>query len=286
MGNAIISRGTDISNKADINHKHSSTDITSGTLPINRGGTGATTAASVLTNLGLTATATELNYVGGVTSNIQTQINTMKSNFQDGCEKIAEAITAEGISTATTASPQTMATNIGKIRSGGNATAGNILSGKTAYSGKSYITGTMINQGAKTLTPAGNYTVTFGEGYYSSVTADGTAAYEAGRNLKKLIRKELNFTYEQGYVTDIEGYKTFTVDNFAICECKLTLQTWAQGTPTAKTTTLAGATLSYNSSTGNIVCTYQAPVHYINGSTQKMAAKASLNIKMVLYYVG
>ena len=40
------------------------------------GGTGSSTAAGALTNLGLTATATELNYVDGVTSAIQTQIDT------------------------------------------------------------------------------------------------------------------------------------------------------------------------------------------------------------------
>lgn len=77
-------------------HKHSAADMTSGTLssdrlptvPISKGGTGATTAAAALTNLGITATAAELNkldgitattaelnYVDGVTSNIQTQLN-------------------------------------------------------------------------------------------------------------------------------------------------------------------------------------------------------------------
>lgn len=45
------------------------------TVPVSKGGTGATTAAGALTNLGLTATATELNYTDGVTSNIQTQLN-------------------------------------------------------------------------------------------------------------------------------------------------------------------------------------------------------------------
>lgn len=44
-------------------------------VPIASGGTGATTAAKALTNLGLTATATELNHCDGVTSNIQTQLN-------------------------------------------------------------------------------------------------------------------------------------------------------------------------------------------------------------------
>lgn len=84
------------STKSDTDHKHAATDITSGTLstdrlptiPITKGGTGAATAAGALTNLGITATAaelnkldgvtattTEINYVDGVTSNIQTQLN-------------------------------------------------------------------------------------------------------------------------------------------------------------------------------------------------------------------
>ena len=87
---------TQLDGKSASGHKHSTSDITSGTLssdrlptvPIAKGGTGATTAAGALTNLGITATAaelnkldgitattTELNYVDGVTSNIQTQLN-------------------------------------------------------------------------------------------------------------------------------------------------------------------------------------------------------------------
>ena len=60
-------------------HNHSADNIASGTLAIARGGTGATTAAGALTNLGLTATATELNYMDGVTSNVQTQLNAKAS---------------------------------------------------------------------------------------------------------------------------------------------------------------------------------------------------------------
>ena len=99
----------DIDGKAASSHNHTASNITSGTLssdrlptvPVAKGGTGATTAAGALTNLGLTATASELNvldgitattaelnkldgvtattaelnYVDGVTSNIQTQLN-------------------------------------------------------------------------------------------------------------------------------------------------------------------------------------------------------------------
>lgn len=44
-------------------------------IPIENGGTGATNAPKALQNLGITATAAELNYVDGVTSNVQTQLN-------------------------------------------------------------------------------------------------------------------------------------------------------------------------------------------------------------------
>lgn len=66
----------------------------SSAIPIIYGGTGATTAAGILTNLGITATATELNkldgitatttelnYVDGVTSNIQTQLNAKQNTI-------------------------------------------------------------------------------------------------------------------------------------------------------------------------------------------------------------
>jgi len=74
---------TQLNSKAASSHNHAATNITSGTLssdrlptvPISKGGTGATTATAALTNLGITATATELNYVDGVTSNVQTQLN-------------------------------------------------------------------------------------------------------------------------------------------------------------------------------------------------------------------
>lgn len=89
-----------IDGKANSSHNHSASNITSGTLssdrlptvPVSKGGTGATTAPGALINLGLTATAAELNvldgitattaelnYVDGVSSNIQTQLNSKAS---------------------------------------------------------------------------------------------------------------------------------------------------------------------------------------------------------------
>lgn len=44
---------TGLSGKADTNHNHSATNITSGTLPLERGGTGVTTAAGIRDSLGI-----------------------------------------------------------------------------------------------------------------------------------------------------------------------------------------------------------------------------------------
>ncbi len=51
--------------KADTSHTHSATDITSGTLPISRGGTDSTTAASARTSLDVPSRASE--YTGSAT---------------------------------------------------------------------------------------------------------------------------------------------------------------------------------------------------------------------------
>ena len=76
---------------AATSHNHTADNITSGTLPITRGGTGATTASGILTNLGITATATELNYTDGVTSNIQTQLNNKQATVTGGASTITSS---------------------------------------------------------------------------------------------------------------------------------------------------------------------------------------------------
>lgn len=72
-----------------------------GTLPIKNGGTGATTATGILTNIGITATAaeinkldgltattTELNYIDGVTSAIQGQLDSKQAVITGGATTI------------------------------------------------------------------------------------------------------------------------------------------------------------------------------------------------------
>jgi hypothetical protein len=74
-------------------------DLTSqvtGTLAVANGGSGATTASGALTNFGLTATATELNYTDGVTSAIQTQLNAKQATITGG----ATTITSSNLTTS------------------------------------------------------------------------------------------------------------------------------------------------------------------------------------------
>ena len=93
---------TQLDGKAASSHNHAASNITSGTLssdrlptvPIGKGGTGATTAAAALTNLGITATAAELNYVDGVTSSIQTQLNN-KASKSSATQAAAGLMSAE-----------------------------------------------------------------------------------------------------------------------------------------------------------------------------------------------
>ena len=63
----------------------------SGTLPLANGGTGATTAAEALKNLGLDATAAELNFTDGVTSPIQTQLDGKQAKITGAATSIVSS---------------------------------------------------------------------------------------------------------------------------------------------------------------------------------------------------
>lgn len=96
---------------APASHNHSAANITSGTLPITRGGTGSTTAATALTNLG--AQATVVNKTGSLTVagwNSKKQTISVAGVTASNCVIVApapasqEAYVAAGIKCTTQAS--------------------------------------------------------------------------------------------------------------------------------------------------------------------------------------
>ena len=72
-------------------------EITGGTVPLSSGGTGATTAAGALSNLGVTSTASELNILDGVTA------TAAELNILDGLTATATELNLIDGVTATTA---------------------------------------------------------------------------------------------------------------------------------------------------------------------------------------
>lgn len=140
----------------------------------------------------------------------------LKKSVSDGKTLVANAITEKRVETATDASFETMAENIGKIVLGsGNATtadvlagktftnddgveytgtctfdadtadatatAAQILSGQTAYVDGAKVSGTMTNRGAWTGATSGSGNVTIPAGYHNgSGYVSGSGAYNAG----------------------------------------------------------------------------------------------------------
>ena len=95
---------------------------------------------------------------------IDNALKELKTSVSEGKALVSSAVTDMGVSTADGATYATIASNIKNISSDATASTGEILSGKTAYSGGKKITGTMVNQGAKTaaLNCGGSYTIPAG----------------------------------------------------------------------------------------------------------------------------
>lgn len=138
-----------------------------GTLPVANGGTGAATPAEALDNLGIAATVTELNYLDGVTDNVQTQLNSkspISHASTDATYGVANAINYGHV----------MASSVTPLANG-IATVGTD-NGKFAREGHVHPMQTTITGNAATATKlATARTITVSGDVYGSTTFDGSA---------------------------------------------------------------------------------------------------------------
>lgn len=121
----------------------------------------------------------------------KSEVDSLKKSVSDGKTTVANAITGQGVTTATDATFATMATNIGTVATNkynagvsatkkGTATAAQVLTGYTFTNSSSVgASGTMTNNGAvtKTLSCGGSYTIP--KGYHDGsgkVTANDLAS--------------------------------------------------------------------------------------------------------------
>ena len=119
------------------------------------------------------------------------EIDSLKKSVSDGKSAVASAITSMGVSTESDATFETMATNVSNISKNATAVASDILSGKTAYSGGSKITGSMTDNGAKTalLNCGGSYTIP--KGYHNGsgkITANSLASQTSATAVANAIQ--------------------------------------------------------------------------------------------------
>ncbi|MBO7450387.1 MAG: hypothetical protein J6U54_08455 [Clostridiales bacterium] len=140
---------------------------------------------------------------------VSTEIMEMKSTFQDGVDAVYEAVTAIGLTPAAS-TPEAIAEAIHSILDA-DATAGEILTGKKAYSQLQMLTGNMPNNAAwtGTGTPSGNnqVNVPIPAGYHNGsgyVTCKGQTAYSAGY----AAGRELGRTETQSDFVALYGFKS------------------------------------------------------------------------------
>lgn len=119
----------------------------SGITPVNKGGTGATTATNALVNLGITATASELNRLDGITT------STGELNFVDGVTSAIQNQLDNKQSTLITGSGITISASVISATADG-ATLNNFTSSLNTFTGSINTFTGSIQSEVNTLTAA------------------------------------------------------------------------------------------------------------------------------------
>lgn len=126
-------------------------------------------------------------------------LNGLQTNYQNNINTIYNALVNNGV-TPTAKTPAAIATAINNIRSGGNATAAQILATRTAIVNKQTVTGSMANYSGsnrRTVTPSGgtgNEQLSLSAGYHDSVIVNRTNPYNTGYNAGVAAQKAVSWT--------------------------------------------------------------------------------------------
>lgn len=203
---------------------------------------------------------------------IDNALKELKTSVSEGKALVSSAVTDMGVSTADGATYATIASNIKNISSDATASTGEILSGKTAYSGGKKITGTMVNQGAKTaaLNCGGSYTIP--AGYHNGsgkITANSLASQTDGTAVAGDILG--------GKTAYVDGVKvtgtiaTKSSNDLTVSDAKVLVPAGYYATNAAKSVSIVGRakpSISVDSTTGVITASVTQGAGYVYGGTE------------------
>ncbi len=174
----------------------------------------------------------------------------------------------------------------------GDATASQILSGRTAWAQGRKITGTMPNRGELNWKPSDGTTYTVPAGYYSGGTLDSSDAYNKGyedgyeqgqgQGTSKRVKLGSCSTTASFDLKSYEGYQNFTNENFAMIVTGININAgdWSKIDLYNQS-----PSMNYNASTGILsVASARRGVEISSSSSGNKRSQSDVVVDIYLYY--